>query len=120
MPTLCLTCSRRQPEPVADLVRANFVLCVLLKAVKDKEGLTFNPMKDYRMEDTASVAVHDASFSNEAGMKSQQGCMLVAALKTAFAGGGEVHFLDWSSSTFKRAVGSTFAAESAAASKCFD
>ena len=72
------------------------------------------------MEDTAIVAVHDASFSNEAGMKSQQGYVLFAAQKTAFYGGGEVHYLDWSSSTIKRVVRSTLAAESAAASKFFD
>ena len=51
-------------------------------------------MKDYRMEDTAIVSVHDASFSNEAGMKSQQGYMLFAAQKGAFDGGGEDNFLD--------------------------
>ena len=72
------------------------------------------------MEDTAIIAVHDASFSNEAGMKSQQGYMLSAAQKSAFAGEGEVHFLDGRSSTIKRLVRSTLAAESAAASKCFD
>ena len=72
------------------------------------------------MEDTAIVAVHDASFSNEAGMKSQQGYMLFATQKSSFASGGEMHFLDWSSSTIKRVVRSTLAAESAAASKTFD
>ena len=71
---------------VADLVRANFVLRELFNAVEDKEGLTFRPMKDYRMEDTAIGAVHDASFRNEAGTKSQQGYMLFAAQKVAFAG----------------------------------
>ena len=105
---------------VADLVRANFVRRELLKATDDGETLTFRPMTDYRMSETAIVAVHDASFSNEAGMKSQQGYMLFLAQKSCFAGGGEMHFLDWSSSTIKRVVRSTLAAESAAASKCFD
>ena len=53
-------------------------------------------------------------------MKSHQHYMLFAARKFAFAGEGEVHFLDWSSSTIKRVVRSTLASESAAASKCFD
>ena len=105
---------------VADLVRANFVRRDLVKAVEDGEGLTFRPMKGYRPENMAIVAAHDASFSNEAGMKSQQGYMLFAAQTDAFSGEGEVHFLDWSSSTIKRVVRSTLAAESAAASKCFD
>ena len=105
---------------VADLVRANFVRRELLKAADDNETLTFRPMKGYRMEDTAIVAVYDASFSNEAGMKSQQGYMLFSTQKDSFAAGGEMHFLDWSSSTIKRVVRSTLAAESAAASKCFD
>ena len=54
-------------------------------------------MTDYRMEETAIVAVLDASFGNESGMKSQQGCMLFFfAQKSSFACGGEMHFLDWS------------------------
>ena len=77
-------------------------------------------MKDFRLEGTANVAVHGASFGNEAGMKSQQGYMLSAAQKGHLQGGGKVHFLDWSSSTIKRVVRSTLAAESAAASTCFD
>ena len=72
------------------------------------------------MEDTTIVAVHDASFSNEAGLKSQQGYMLFATQRSSLASGGAMHFLDWSSSTIKRVVRSTLAAESAAASKCFD
>ena len=105
---------------VADLVRANFVRRELQKATDDGEALTFRPMTNYSMDQTAIVAVHDASFSNEAGMKSQQGYMLFLAQKSSFASGGEMHFLDWSSSTIKRVVRSTLAAESAAASKCFD
>ena len=105
---------------VADMVRANFVRREPVKASEAGECLTFRPMKGYRMEDTAIVAVHDASFSNEVGLKSQQGYMLFLALKDSFAGGGELHFLDWSSSTIKRVVRSTLAAESASASKCCD
>ena len=60
----------------------------------DGETLAFRPMKDYRMEDTAIVVVHDASFRNVAGMKSQQNHMRFATERSVFAGGGEVHFLD--------------------------
>lgn len=46
--------------------------------------------------------------------------MLFATQRSALASGGPMHFLDWSSSTIKRVVRTILAAESAAASKCFD
>ena len=75
-------------------------------------------MDHFRMEDTAIVAVHDASFSNETGMKSQPGWMLLCTHNSTYAGGGPVRFLDLSSSTIKRVVRLNLAAEFAAASKC--
>ena len=64
---------------------------------------------DFELGGVAVIAVHDASFSNEVGMKSQQGYILLVTQRPTFAGGGPVHLLDWSS-TIKRAVRSTLAA----------
>ena len=67
---------------VADLVRADFARRELFKAVDDGETLVSRPMPYYRTEDTAIGAVHDASFNNDAGTKSQQGYMLFAEQKS--------------------------------------
>ena len=94
---------------VAGPVRENFVRRELVKAIEEGEGLTFRPMKGYRPETKAIAAAPDACLSNKAG-KSQQGYKLFAARTDAFSGESEVHFMDRS----------IWAAESSAASKCFD
>ena len=111
---------RTAKATVADMVRANFVRRELIKAAEDGEALVFRPMPGFKLSEAAVVAVHDASFSNESGMKSQQGYMMFMSQKSSLGSGGPVHFLDWSSSTIKRVVRSTLAAESASASKAFD
>ena len=64
---------RTAKATASDLVRANFVRRELLEAVKDGEALTFKPMPEFKPDDVAVIAVHDASFSSETAMIFQQG-----------------------------------------------
>ena len=94
-----------------------------VKHYHQEEELIFRPGMAWQPEDIAVVAVHDASFNNLPGHKSQKGYWLGISTPELIKDRAKVHhihFVHWTSSKIQRVVRSTLSAEAYSCSEALD
>ena len=94
-----------------------------VKQYHQEEELIFRPGMAWQPEDIAVVAVHDASFNNLPGHKSQKGYWLGISTPELIKDRTKVHhihFVHWTSSKIQRVVRSTLSAEAYSCSEALD
>ena len=94
-----------------------------VKQYHQEEELIVRPGMAWQPEDIAVVAVHDASFNNLPGHKSQKGYWLGISTPELIKDRTKVHrihFVHWTSSKIQRVVRSTLSAEAYSCSEALD
>eukprot|EP00971_Amphidinium_carterae_P033188 653498-Amphidinium_carterae.1 len=124
MPDLCYGVSRAQQRlsalSIQDLLDLDNLVRYAQKQAEDKVVITYTRLKEEETRLPVVVGLHNASFARAEHLKSPQGLVVLISTPEVAVRKSPSYLVDWSSTTIKRVVRSTLAAESASAAHALD